>query len=292
MKIAIVGAAGQLAADMILQLSTHDLLIWSREDLDITDANAVQTELAATKPHAVVNCAAYNLVDRAESEIDQAFLVNAYGARNLALACELLGCTLLHFSTDYVFGLDADRRTPWQTTDAPGPVSVYGASKLAGEHFVRACCQRHFVVRTCGLYGHKGARGKGGNFVETMLKLAAKGGPLRVVADQVCTPSFTADVAKAASELLKSTVYGLYHVTNSGGCSWHELACETFRLANLRVDCQPIASHEWPCAARRPAYSVLSNHSLANLGIDQPPPWQDALSRYISGRKDPSKETK
>ena len=140
-------------------------------------------------PDVVVNCAAYNFVDKAESEPDAAFAVNAWGVRDLARVCRDLDCVLVHFSTDYVFGLDSGRARPYAETDAPGPVSVYGLSKLAGEYLVRALCPRHFVIRTCGLYGVWGSGGKGGNFVETMLRVAGQGKPLRVVDDQICTPS-------------------------------------------------------------------------------------------------------
>src|SRR5262249_53174380 len=149
------------------------------------------------RPHVVVNCAAYNLVDKSESEPDVAFTVNAFGPRLLAKLCAEREATLVHFSTDHVFGVDSARTTPWTEADAPGPVSVYGASKLAGEHFVRAICSKHVVIRTCGLYGVWGSGGKGTNFVETMLRLAGQGKPLRVVADQRCTPTYTVDLAEA-----------------------------------------------------------------------------------------------
>src|SRR5205085_12597080 len=154
------------------------------------------------RPGIVVNCAAYNFVDRAEAEPPAAFAVNAWAVRDLALLCREHDWGLVHFSTDYVFGLDETRRTPYREDDAPGPVSVYGLSKLAGEYLVRALCPRHWVLRTCGLYGVWGSGGKGGNFVETMLRLAGEGKPWPVVADQTCTPSYTVDVAAAAAALL------------------------------------------------------------------------------------------
>src|SRR5262249_45293363 len=157
--------------------------------------------LSAVRPDAVINCAAYNFVDKAEAEPDAAFAVNAWGVRELARTCERLGCTLMHFSSDYVFGLGAGHATPYGEGDPPGPQSVYGMSKLCGEYATRSECSRPFVVRTCGLYGVWGSGGKGGNFVETMLRVASQGEPLRVVADQRCTPSYTADVAAAAAAL-------------------------------------------------------------------------------------------
>src|SRR5205085_9848553 len=178
----------------------------------------------------VINCAAYNLVDRAEDEPDAAFAVNAWAVRELATACNELGSVLVHFSTDHVFGLDAARRTPYAEDDPPGPVNVYGLSKLSGEYLVRALCPRHFIVRTCGLYGIWGSGGKGGNFVETMLRLAREGKPLRVVDDQECTPSYTVDIATATAALIATDRYGLYHLTNSGSCSWYDFARAIFGL--------------------------------------------------------------
>ena len=232
----------------------------------------------------VVNCAAYNLVDRAEADATVAFAVNAWGVRDLAVACRDLGCVLVHFSTDYVFGLDATRRTAWAETDAPGPVSVYGLSKLAGEYLVRSLCPRHFVVRTCGLYGVWGSGGKGGNFVETMLRVAGLGKPLRVVADQICTPTYTVDLAEAVAALTATDHYGLYHLTSAGSCSWYEFARTIFELAGVTADLTPITSREFGAVARRPAYSVLSAAAYEKFGLPPLRPWRDALAAYLGER--------
>src|SRR6516164_8778254 len=203
MRYAVLGAAGQLGRDLCPRLS-GEVVALTRERADLTRPETVRAALTELRPDVVVNCAAYNFVDRAESEPDAAFAVNAWGVRSLARICRELDCVLVHFSTDYVFGLDSNRTTPLETTDPPGPVSVYGMSKLCGEFAVRAECPKHFVIRTCGLYGVWGSGGKGGNFVETMLRLAGQGKPLRVVDDQHCTPSYTADVADTAVGLLRS----------------------------------------------------------------------------------------
>jgi dTDP-4-dehydrorhamnose reductase len=257
---------------------------WTRADADLTRPRELRAALAAMGPDVVVNCAAYNLVDRAESTPHDAFAVNAWGVRDLALVCRDLRCTLVHFSTDYVFGLDAARRTPWTETDAPGPCGVYGLSKWAGERLVRELCPRHFVVRTCGLYGVWGSGGKGGNFVETMLRLAGQGKPLRVVADQVCTPTYTADLADAVVRLLGTGRHGLYHLTSGGACSWHEFAAAIFDLAGVAADLTPIGSAEYGAAARRPAYSVLANAAAAAAGLPPLRPWRDALAAYLGER--------
>jgi dTDP-4-dehydrorhamnose reductase len=260
----------------------------SRADADLTRPDTVRAALAAHRPDTVINCAAYNHVDRAESEPEVAFAVNAWAVRDLARACGQLGCALVHFSSDYVFGLEQGRSTPYEETAAPGPVGVYGLSKLAGEYLVRAALPRHLVLRTCGLYGSPGAGGKGGNFVETMLRLAGQGKPLRVVADQVCTPSSAVDVAAATASLLGTGRWGLYHIRSGGSCSWYEFARALFELAGINVDLKPITTAEYGAAARRPAYSVLGMTAFEALGLAPLPPWREALSRYVQERQQAS----
>jgi dTDP-4-dehydrorhamnose reductase len=283
MKYVLIGAAGQLGRDLQPRLPGQ-VVAWTRANADLAWPAELRAALEAQRPDVVVNCAAYNFVDRAESEPAAAFAVNAWGVRDLALTCRDLDCTLVHFSTDYVFGLDETRRVPWSVTDAPGPVSVYGLSKLAGEYVVRALCPRHFVIRTCGLYGVWGAGGKGGNFVETMLRKAAQGQPLRVVADQTCTPTYTADLAAAAAALAATSRYGLYHLTSSGACSWHEFARTIFELAGVKADLTAIPSREFAAPARRPTYSVLSTAAYESLGLSPMRPWREALAAYLNER--------
>jgi dTDP-4-dehydrorhamnose reductase len=282
-KCAVLGAAGQLGRELLQRLGT-DATALTRAEADLTRPGAARAALAALRPEVVFNCAAHNLVDRAESEPQAAFAVNARAPRELALACRDLGCALVHFSTDYVFGRDEGRRTPYAESDAPAPVNVYGRSKWLGEQFVRALCLRHFIVRTCGLYGVWGSGGKGGNFVETMLRLAAQGKPLRVVADQVCTPSYAADVADAALALARTGRCGLYHVRSGGACSWYEFARAVFELAGVQADLTPIPSREYAAAARRPAYSVLGMGAYEALGLPRLRPWREALSAYLAER--------
>jgi dTDP-4-dehydrorhamnose reductase len=276
-KHVVLGAAGQLGRELCTRLP-GEVVGLTREQADLTQPERLRATLAQLRPDVVVNCAAYNFVDRAESEPDAAFAVNSWGVRVLAFTCHVLGCTLVHFSTDYVFGIEETRTTPYRESDAPGPVSVYGLSKLAGEYLVRALCPEHVVIRTCGLYGARGGGGKGGNFVETMLRLAESGRPVRVVADQVCTPSYAADVAEASARLLASGGQGLYHITNAGSCSWHEFAAAVFELAAMKADLTGITSQEYGAAARRPKYSVLASRV--------PPlrPWREALAAYLADR--------
>jgi dTDP-4-dehydrorhamnose reductase len=283
-RYVVLGSGGQLGRDLCPRLG-GEVISWTRNEADLSRPDTLGPALAEARPDVVINCAAYNFVDRAEAEPEAACAVNTWGVRGLALACRDAGCTLVHFSTDYVFGLDADRRSPYGETDAPGPISVYGMSKLAGEYFVRALCPRHFVIRTCGLYGVWGSGGKGGNFVETMLRVVGQGKPLRVVADQFCTPSYTADVAQAAVQLMGTDQYGLYHLTNTGSCSWHEFARTIFELERIHADLTPIPSRDYPQPARRPPYSVLSTARYAGLGMVPPRPWAEALADYLEERK-------
>lgn len=283
MRTLVLGANGQLGRDLVPRLG-GDVVPTDRSRADLTRPDSLAACLDAERPDVVVNCAAYNLVDKAESEPEAAFAVNAWGVRALAAECGRRGLTLVHFSSDYVFGLDATRRTPWREDDAPGPVSVYGLSKLAGEYLVQALCPRHLIIRTCGLYGVWGSGGKGTNFVETMLRLAAAGKPLRVVHDQRCTPSYAADVAAATADLIATGATGLVHLTNAGDCSWYVFAGEIFRQAGVSADLTPIRSSERQDPARRPSYSVLGCERLHSLGVSPPRPWEEALAAYLHER--------
>jgi dTDP-4-dehydrorhamnose reductase len=283
-RYAVIGSAGQLGRDLCPRLP-GDVVPLTRDHADLTRFDLLHATLTGLRPDVVVNCAAYNFVDKAEGEPEAAFAVNAWGVRQLALVCRDLGCVLVHFSTDYVFGLDESRQTPYAETDAPGPLSVYGLSKLAGEYLVRALCPRHFVIRTCGLYGVWGSGGKGGNFVETMLRMAAEGKRIPVVADQVCTPSYTADVASAAAVLIETQRYGLYHLTNGGATTWHDFAAAIFELAGVKADLVPTTSREFGRPARRPAYSVLAWGGYEALGLPPPRSWREALAAYLEERR-------
>lgn len=280
MRIAVIGAFGQLGSDL-LPLLGNRAIPFGHANIEITNPTSIATAFNTARPTHVINCAAYNLVDRAEDEPDAAHQVNALGPQHLADYCAKFGIVLMHVSTDYVFGQDSTRRVPLNETDPTGPVSVYGASKLAGELAVKSCCPQHFIVRTCGLYGQHAARGKG-NFVETMLRLGRERPELRIVADQRCTPTSTADLAAALASLIETNAFGTYHATNAGDCSWFEFASEIFRLANLAVKVTPSTAAEYAAKARRPDYSVLDCTKLAEVLGRPLPPWQEALARYIA----------
>ncbi len=281
MRVAIIGAKGQLGSDLVARLGAQAIPL-AHAAIDIRDPSSVWTVLDGERPDTVVNCAAYNFVDKAESEREEAMLTNRRGPGYLADYCRERDLKLLHVSTDYVFDGRTGRK-PWTEEDEPLPLSTYAASKYAGEQLVLTHCPRHFVIRTCGLYGRNASHGKG-NFVETMLRLGRDRSELKVVSDQYCTPTSTAHLASAIIDLTKTDAYGLYHATNSGQCSWFEFAAEIFRIANLNTKLIPITTEEYGARARRPLYSVLNCSKLTNVLGWSMPPWRDALSQYLTER--------
>ena len=237
--------------------------------------------LADLRPTMVVNATAYNLVDRAEEERQYAFAVNAEAVGSLAAACHSLGAVFVHFSTDYVF--DGHKRTPYVETDAPAPLGAYGESKLAGERLALERCERTVIFRVSGLFGIAGSAGKG-NFVETMLRLAREGKPVRVVTDQVLGPSYTLDLARKVWAVLPKTTHSIYHLTSGGQTSWYDFARRALELAGVTADITPVTAAEFGARALRPAYSVLGHARLAALGEDDLRPWDAALAAYITER--------
>lgn len=282
MKIIVTGANGQLGTDLCKVLAPFELVPLTHNDVEITDMSSVKRAFGRHKPDVVINTAAFVRVDDCETEQDKAFLTNALGARNVAMASQELGAKLVHISTDYVFGGETESRTvPYTEFDAPVPLSVYGKSKLAGEDFVRHLCRRYFIIRASGLFGIAGASGKGGNFVETMLKFAGERDELRVVNDQVFSPTYARDLAQKIAGLIETEYYGIFHVANKGTCSWYEFTREILRQADLKTPAIPITSDEYPQKARRPRFSALDNYQLRLLGMDDMRPWEQALGDYL-----------
>lgn len=290
MKILLISANGQLGHDLLTALKHHHVLPTTRgaslagEDnlpiaMDVCNSHEVRSTINSFAPAVVINCSAFHRVDDIEKDASQALAVNALAVQQLALACRDAGAALLHVSTDYVF--DGAKTTPYTEADLPNPISAYGASKLAGELLLRSAWHKHYIVRTCGLYGLAGASGKGGNFVNTMLRIANENKPIKVVNDQTCTPTFTQDLAAQIALLIETNAFGTYHITSAGGVTWHDFAAEIFRLAGLKPDLRSITSAEFNAPAKRPAYSVLENAGLQSLGIDRMRDWHDALAEYI-----------
>jgi dTDP-4-dehydrorhamnose reductase len=280
----VIGAGGQLGSDLVRTFDRPgELVPLSTRDVDIRDAAATRAKLEALQPTCVLNTAAYNLVDRAEEDGRAAFALNAEAVGSLATICQSLGARLVHFSTDYVF--DGAKRTPYLETDPPRPLSVYAESKLAGERLALERCEGAVVFRVCGLFGLAGSLGKGkGNFVETMLRFAREGRPIRVVSDQVLCPSYTLDLARKVWAVLPKTVHPIYHLTNAGQTSWYEFARRSLALAGATADITPVTAAEYGAKARRPAYSVLAHTNLAALGEDDLRTWDAALAAYVAER--------
>ena len=222
MRAVVVGSDGQLGRELVVALGAQVAWAGDRAEVDVTDEGAVSALLARARPDVVFNATAWNRVDAAETEPAAAFAVNAFAPHFLARAARDAGALVVHYSTDYVF--DGTAARPYREDDAPRPLGVYGASKLAGEHLVAAAGGEHLVVRTSGVFGRGGSEQKGGSFVERIVAQARAGQPLRVVADQVFAPTFAADLAAASIALVRAGARGLFHVTNAGSCSWHDLA--------------------------------------------------------------------
>ena len=270
MKVLVTGAGGQLGLELseLLPHKGHEVVALARKDLDVTDAGVVAGALDEHRPELVVNAAAYTDVDGSESEVELAYAGNALGPRNLALHCERLGCALLHVSTNYVFDGEAER--PYQPFDLPNPRSIYARTKLAGEEYVRDLCSRWYVVRSAGVYG------RGHNFVRTMLRVGRERDSLKVKDDEFISPTYAHDLAGGIAEVIDSGLYGLYHVTNSGSCSWYEFAREIFSLAGVEVEVQPVPGSEYPLPADRPANGLLADPAGPKLRH-----WREALTEYL-----------
>jgi dTDP-4-dehydrorhamnose reductase len=287
MKILLIGSKGQLATALRPRLGAagHHVVGVTHEECDLTSPGLVARQLDAHTPEVVINTAAYNQVDRSETAVEEAFAVNSYGPGSLATACATRRITVMHVSTNYVF--DGRRARPYDEADGPNPLSVYGLSKLAGERLVQTHATRYFIVRTTGLYGRHEGRKAGENFVERMLAAASAvngGAPLRVVRDQIATPTYAGHLADAMVRLLATTAYGLYHLTNSGQCSWWDFARAILARARLRAEVQPVGSDAFGAAAPRPAFSVMVSRRSAEAGLGPLPPWEEGLEAYFRER--------
>lgn len=290
MKIAVIGANGQLGNDLVAAFSENGDAVrgLTHSDIEVSDLHSVSHALEDIQPQVIVNTAAMHHVEKCEQEPEKAYAVNALGPRNLAIVARDLGAALMHVSTDYVF--DGSKASPYIEEDNPLPLNAYGITKLAGEHFVQATTARHFVIRTSGLYGKSPCRAKGGlNFIELMLKLAKERGEVRVVDNEVVTPTSTAELAQQMLTLIHSDRYGLYHATAEGSCSWYEFAREIFTITDTPVRLKVARPDEFPVKVARPKYSVLENRALKNGGLNTFKPWQYALHGYLgSSIKSPS----
>lgn len=287
MRVAVIGANGQLGVDIVNAFSTagESVVSLTHSDLDVSLLTLTRNVLGCIRPCTIVNTAAMHHVETCEKEPGRAYEVNAVGGRNLAIAARELGAKLVHISTDYVF--DGTKCSPYTEEDLAAPLNVYGNTKLAGEAFIRGLGEKYFVVRTSALYGKNPCRAKGGrNFVETMLKLARERDEVRVVDDEIVSPTYTADLAKQIVELSRTNHYGLYHATAEESCTWYEFARAIFEVAKIKVNLAVASANEFPAKVPRPKYSVLENSALKKLGLNSFEPWRFGLMNYLAAGSD------
>ncbi len=285
-RVVVLGANGQLGSDVCAAFAAdgHEVSALTHQDVEITSSESVKLAFEKARPEMVINAAAFSNVERCETDPALAFQVNALGGRNVAQACCVHGATIVHISTDYVF--DGAKGTPYTELDVPCPLNVYGNTKLSGEFFVRSANPRHFVVRVCGIYGRNPCRSKDGlNFVEKMLKLSREQQEIRVVDDEIVTPTPTVGVARQLTALSKTSGYGLYHATAEGSCSWYEFARAVFDISGTRVRLERARRGEFPAKVRRPRYSVLENAALKREGLNVFRHWKEGLEEYLATRE-------
>lgn len=276
MKILVTGYNGQLGYDVVKELNSRSVECRGvdREDFDITDRDETVGYICDYAPDAVIHCAAYTAVDRAEDDEENCRKVNADGTENIAVACEKLRAKMLYVSTDYVYGGDGE--APFETDSPTNPKNVYGVTKLEGEKAVMKYIDKFFIVRTSWVFGINGS-----NFVKTMLRLGDEKENLNVVCDQVGSPTYTPDLARLICDLIVTEKYGIYHGTNENFCSWAEFAEEIMKLGGKKTVINPVSSSEYPTKAERPHNSRLSKKCLDEAGIKRLPTWQDALKRFL-----------
>lgn len=279
MKVLITGANGMLAKAVKEEFKKEELICTDVEQLDITNLEAVKEFVKTNKPQYIINCAAYTAVDKAEEQAELARKINAIGPKNLAIAANENDCTLIHISTDYVFGGDKPIDEIYIEDDEKAPNSVYGITKLEGEQNIISSCFKHYIFRTAWLYGD------GKNFVRTMLKLGKENESVNVVCDQHGSPTYAVDLARIIHEAIKKEIpYGVYHTTNQGFTSWDEFTKLIFKKAGINCKVNSVTSSEFPSAAKRPLNSQLSKEKILNYKIDIPS-FEDALDRYLRVEK-------
>ena len=289
MRWMILGAAGQLGQALMSKLGDKGIPV-TRSQADLTVSGSLEKILDNYKPYGVINCAAYNWVDKAEDQSAEAFMSNCWAAGHAADQCAKKSIPFVQISTDHVFGTSPSQSSNaahnhWLETDSPLPVSIYALSKLSGEHLVRMRNNQSWIIRTCGLYGRHGTGGKGTNFVETMLRLALEGKNIRVVSDQTCTPTPAAELAPAILELIEKKSPGLYHLTSGGYCTWHEFAQAIFDAEGLPIRVQSISSSEFGAKAQRPSWSVLGSVHKGHTGMPEIAHWREGLRSYLKERR-------
>lgn len=282
-RIALLGAKGQLGSDILRQFAgddSYEVIAVTRDQLNVEDTETIIPFLEKLGPiHVLINCTAFHNTEQCEKEPLKALMVNAIAVLRMSVFCKQYGATLIHFSTDYVF--DGDNASPYTEDDEPRPLNAYGNSKAAGEKVIADYLDHYFIFRVSSLYGVAGSSGKGGNFIETMLRLVKQGKSVSVVDDVTMSPTHTLDVARAVKVFLDKNVteFGIYHCSGEGACTWHELAVQAFTLCGLTYEATPVPSSHYPSGCRRPSYSVLDNSKMNH--IYPMPPWKRSLREYL-----------
>lgn len=278
MKILVTGASGQLGYDVMKRLETDGIecLGTDKNSLDITNKEQVRRVISNYNPNVVIHCAAYTAVDRAEEEKELCYSINVLGTKYVAEVCREIGAKMVYISTDYVFDGEGDK--PFEVTDKPNPINYYGQTKYEGELEVRKILATYFIVRISWVFGSNGP-----NFVKTMLKLGNQKNEISVINDQIGSPTYTPDLAKLLVKMISTEMYGIYHATNKGYCSWYDFACEIFKLAEIEVQVKPIRTEEYPTIAKRPKNSRLSAISISKHFNYEFETWQNSLKRFLNG---------
>lgn len=276
MRVLVTGVKGQLGYDVVKELEKrgHQPIGVDRDEMDLVDNEAIRTFIMDLKPEAIIHCAAYTAVDKAEEEVEVCYQVNAEATKVIAQCAKELDINLIYISTDYVF--DGTKEGEYVETDTPNPINVYGASKLLGEQYVQELLEKYYIVRISWVFGENG-----NNFIKTMRRLGLERDELNIIDDQVGSPTCTADLAPLLVDMMETNKYGIYHATNEGFCSWYEFANEIFKQSGIEVKTNPITTDQYPTAAKRPMNSKMSKEKLNQSGFTLLPSWQDALERYL-----------
>ena len=276
MKVLVTGVKGQLGYDVVKDLEKrgHQPIGVDRDEMDLMDNEAIRTFIMNLKPEAIIHCAAYTAVDKAEEEVETCYQINAEAVKVISECAKELDVKLIYISTDYVF--DGTKEGEYVETDTPNPINVYGASKLKGEQYVQTLLEKYYIVRISWVFGVNG-----NNFIKTMRRLGSERDELNIINDQVGSPTYTADLAPLLVDMMETDKYGIYHATNEETCSWYEFANEIFKQSGIEVKTNPITTDQYPTAAKRPMNSRMSKAKLKANGFNLLPTWQEALAHYL-----------
>lgn len=280
-NILVTGSTGQLGSDVVKELLKrgYSTLSPNRSELNLCSEDNIRNYILNSNCEAIVHCAAYTQVDKAEDEKDLCIKINATATKHIAKCAKILDIPMIYISTDYVF--DGTKDGKYTENDETNPINIYGESKLAGEKYVQEILDKYYIVRTSWVFNINGK-----NFIETMLRLSKTNNQLSIVNDQIGSPTYTKDLSRLLVDMLETSKYGLYHATNEGYCSWYEFADTIFKLANINIDIKAINSNEYASRAKRPLNSKLSKDKLIEYGFKPLPHWEDALKDYLIRRRD------